>query len=123
MNPEDLQKDSKEVLIAMLQKFNDVYDEMMANMVMIREELLHRLEEEKIDGCLIGEYSVKRAKRVSFKTSLEEAEVLGAVKKAVDPDVLRKLRNKGIEIPGVQETTYLSVRRLEQNEQQEQNEA
>lgn len=120
MQPDDLLTESKEVLVKMLEKFNLVYEEMMQNMVMIREELLHRLEEEKKDGELILEYAIRKNKRVTFKTTLEEAEVLGAIKKAVDSDVLKKLYNKGIKVPGVNETIYLSVRRLDQNEQEEQ---
>lgn len=118
MNPEDLLELSKEKLIEKLEALNIREEETMASMVMIREELLHRLTEEKKDGELIGEYSVTKAKRVTFKTSLEEAEPLGAIKKAVDTDALRKLFNKGIKIPGVQETIYLSVRRLSQEEEE-----
>lgn len=116
MNPEDLAKAKKEALIESLQDRNIVYEQIMAEMVMIREELLHRLKKAKKDGELIGEYSVTKAKRVTFKTTIEEAEPLGAIKQAVDSTVLRKLYNKGIKIPGVKETIYLSVRRLSQDE-------
>jgi len=116
IQPEDLGKVTKLTLIDLLESRNIIYEQIMAEMVMIREELLHRLEEAKIDAERIGEYSVTKAKRVSFKTSLEEAEVLGAVKKSVDTDQLKKLHNKGIKVPGVQTTIYLSVRRLSQEE-------
>ena len=114
MNPEDLLNLSKEDLIEKLQEFNLENEQVMASMVMIRSEILDRLEEEKKDGELIGEYSVTKAKRVTFKTSLEEAEELGAVKKAVDTSALRKIHNKGGKVPGVKITVYLSVRRLKQ---------
>ena len=116
MNPEDLLNKDKESLIELLASRNEVYDQTMAEMVMIREEILTRLKEAKKDGELIGEYSVTKAKRVTFKTSMEEAEELGAIKKAVDSAILRKLHNKGIKVPGVKVTTYLSVRRLSQDE-------
>jgi len=116
MNPEDLIKLSKEKLIDKLQEFNLQEEQVMASMVMIRTEILARLEEEKIDGCLVGEYSVTKAKRVSFKTSLEEAQELGAIKQAVDINTLRKLHNKGIKVPGTSITIYLSVRRISQDE-------
>ena len=116
MQPEDLLTLSKEKLIEKLEEFNIKNEEVMANMVMIREELLHRLEEEKKDGERIGEYAVTKAKRVSFKTTLEEAKELGAIKEAVNTDTLKRLYNKGIEVPGVSVTTYLSVRRLKQEE-------
>lgn len=116
MNPEDLLNLSKEELVEKLQEFNLQEEQIMASMVMIREELLQRLGDENKDGELIGEYAIKKNKRVSFKTTLEEAENLGAIKKAIDSDVLKKLYIKGIKVPGVQETIYLSVRRLSQSE-------
>jgi hypothetical protein len=116
MQPNDLLTLSKEKLVDKLQELNLQEEQTMASMVMIREELLHRLEEEKKDGEIIGEYSVTKAKRVNFKTSIEQAQELGAIKQAVDTGVLRKLYNKGIKVPGVEITTYLSVRRLAQEE-------
>ena len=116
MNPEDLLNSSKEELIGLLASRNEVYDQTMAEMVMIREEVLTRLKEAKKDGELIGEYSVTKAKRITFKTKLEEAEELGAVKTVPDTSILRKLYNKGIKVPGSKVTVYLSVRRLSQDE-------
>lgn len=118
MNPEDLQKLSKEKLVEKLREFNLQEEQVMASMVMIREELLHRLEEQKIDGELVGEFQIKKAERITFKTSLDEAKNFGAIKEAVDTSVLRKLHRKGIKIPGTNTTTYLSVRRISQEEEQ-----
>lgn len=112
MNPEDLAKMDKEILIHALETTNTAYDEIMATLVMIREELMHRLNEEKKDGEVIGDYQISKRKRISFKTKLEEAEEFGAVKQAPDTKKLRALYNKGIKIPGVNVTEYLSVRRL-----------
>lgn len=116
MNPEDLQKLSKEKLIEKLDEFNIEEEQIMASMVMIRTEILARLDEEKKDGELIGEFSVTKAKRISFKTTLDQAKELGAIKEAVDTGALRKLHNEGIKVPGTQITIYLSVRRLSQDE-------
>ena len=116
MEPTDLSTLSKQILVETLATRNMVLDEIEAELVMIRQELLHRLEEENKDGELIGEYSVTKAKRITFKTTLEQAQILGAVTTSVDKIVLRKLHNKGIKVPGVEITTYLSVRRLDQGE-------
>jgi hypothetical protein len=116
MNPDDLHITSNEDLITQLEAFNAVYDELMENMVMIREELLHRLVKAKKDGEIIGKYSVTKSKRFLFKTTLEQAQELGAIKQAVDAGILRTLYDKGIKIPGVEITTYVSIRRLEQPE-------
>jgi alpha-amylase/alpha-mannosidase (GH57 family) len=116
MNPEDLLKLSKEDLIEKLTEFDIKEKESMENMVMIRQELLTRLEEAKKDGELIGEYAIKKQTRVSFKTTLDEAKELGAVKEAVNTDTLKRLYNQGIQVPGVSVTVYLAVRRISQEE-------
>lgn len=113
MNPGDLIKITKEELIDRLERLNEAYDEAEAEMSAIRSELLERLG--KKDGEIIGEYSVKRAKRITFKTSLEEAKSLGAIKDAVDTEVLRNLHGKGVVVPGTNVTEYLSVRRINEN--------
>ena len=112
MNPTELGSKSKKELVNRIELLNYKNDELVDEMSTIRFELLSRLEEEKKDGEVIGNYSVARTKRVTFKTTLEQAEELGAVKKAVDSSVLRGLHNKGIKVPGVSETTYLSMRKL-----------
>lgn len=114
MKPEELLTLSKQKLIDELDRLNTYQEEIVASLVMIRQELLDRLEEEKKDGELIGEFSVTKAKRVNFKTTLEQAQELGAIKQAVDTSALRKLYNKGIKVPGVSITTYLSIRRVDQ---------
>lgn len=114
MNPEELLTKTKEELVQELSDRNIENEQRMAEMVMIREELLNRLEEEKIDGEIIGEYQIRKSKRVTFKTTVEQAKEFGAIKPAVDSSILRKIHNNGIEVPGYTETVYLSVRRLEQ---------
>lgn len=115
MKPEDLLEASMQELIEALDRFNNIYDDVQQNLVMIRSELLDRLKDAKKDGEIVGEYSVKRAKRINFKTSMEEAEELGAVKQAIDSTKLRKLYSSGVKVPGVSITEYLSVRKLQQD--------
>lgn len=117
MSPEELLTLSKEELVGKLDKLNIDNEQIMAEMVMIRSEILARFEEEKKDGEIVGEYSLTKSKRVTFRTSLEQAEELGATKKAVDTAKLKTLYNKGVEVPGTQETIYLSVRRLQQKDE------
>lgn len=120
MKPEDLLKLSKKKLVNKLQALNFEYDEKFTEMVMIREELLTRLKEEKKDGELVGEFSIKRATRVNFKTTLEQAMELGAVVQTekVDTKALRKIHDSGVKVPGVEIKVYLSVRRISQDEQE-----
>ena len=120
MQPEDLLNLSKEKLVDKLQALNLLEEQRMASMVMIREELLTRLKEEKKDGELVGEFSIKRATRVNFKTTLEQAMELGAViqTEKVDTKALRKIHDSGVKVPGVEIKVYLSVRRISQDEQE-----
>lgn len=111
----NLLKLSKEELIAMLQDLNNVYDEVMGGMTEIRNEFLDRLTKEKKDGEIVGEYQVSKTKRITFKTTLEQAEELGAIKKAPDTKILKNLHDKGVKVPGTSETVYLSVRKLKQD--------
>lgn len=117
MKPEELLTLSKEELISKLEELNIANEDIMASMVMIRSEIMARLDEENKDGELIGDYSVSKTKRVTFKTSVEQAEELGAVKKAVDSTKLKKLYDKGIEVPGTNVTVFLSIRKMTKNEQ------
>lgn len=122
MQPEDLLKLSKKKLVDKLQAFNLKYDDIFASMVMIREELLARLKEEKKDGELVGEFSISKATRITFKTTLEQAKELGAVIEVpkVDTKALRKLHDSKVKVPGVDIKVYLSVRRISQDEETEQ---
>ncbi len=120
MKPEDLLTLSKEKLIDKLQALNLQEEQRMASMVMIREEILARFKEEKINGEVIGEFSVTKSQRITFKTTIEEAGELGAVIQApkINTKTLRQLHDSGAKVPGVQKKIYLSVRRLSQSEQE-----
>lgn len=120
MKPEELLELSKEKLVEKLQEFNLEEEQIMASMVMIREEILARFEEEKKDGELIGEYEVSRRVRVNVKTPIEVARELGATKteEKVDNTKIKKIYQSGVKVEGVTEKPYLSVRRVQQDEQE-----
>lgn len=118
MQPEDLLKLSKEELVEKLQEINLAYDDSMASMVMIRQEILTRFEDENKDGELIGEYELSKRIRINIKTPIEKARELGATKEeeVIDRPKLTSLHKSGVKIEGVTETIYLSVRRIKQEE-------
>jgi hypothetical protein len=120
MQPEDLLKLSKKKLIDKLQEFNIAYDEAMEVLVMIRSEIMARLDEENITGELIGEYEISKRTRVNIKVPIEKAKELGATKmeERVDDAKIKSLYASGVKIEGVNETEYLSVRRVKQDEGQ-----
>lgn len=117
MQPDEIITMTKEELVNNLAQLNIEEEQLMANMVEIRNELLRRLEEENKDGEVVGEYTISKTKRVSFKTTIEQAQELGAVKPAVDTQMLKKMHDKGIEVPGTSVTVYLSMRRLNKKEE------
>lgn len=118
MQPDQLLTLSKAELVAKLQEYNLIYDESMEVLVMIRSELIDRLKEENKDGELIDEHEISIRKRVNVKTPIEKARELGATKQEekVDTTKIRKLHASGVKIEGVTETEYLSVRRIQQEE-------
>ena len=91
-------------------------EEMEAAEKVIKEALLEHLDKMKLDSHLVNNWSISRARRVSFKTDLELARGLGAVKEAVDDVKLRQLDKAGVEIPGKQVTVYLLIRDMSQKD-------
>ena len=91
-------------------------EEMEAAERVIKDALLEHLDKMKLDSQLVNNWSITRARRVSFKTDIEIARSLGAVKEAVDDTKLRQLDKSGVEIPGKQVTVYLLIRDISQNE-------
>lgn len=118
MQPDQLLKLSKRQLINRLEKYNLVYDEAMQTLVMIRSEIMARLDEQNITGELIGEYEVAKRTRINIKVDVEKARELGATKteETVDNAKIKNLHVSGVNIEGVTETEYLSVRRVKQDE-------
>lgn len=87
-------------------------EEVEAAEKMIKEALMEHLDKMKIDSQLVGDWSISRARRVSFKTELEMARSLGAIKEAIDEPKLRQLDKAGVEIPGKNVTVYLLIRNI-----------
>lgn len=108
----NIEKLTKEELVEAYTDASTQEEQIVAEKVMLREEILRRLEG---DGEVIGNYSVTRAKRYSFTATVEEAKELGAVKEAVDQMVLKKLYLKGAKIPGeVKITEYPLIKNIAQ---------
>lgn len=94
-DPASLPSASKEDLVELYDITNHIIEEFEAQAKAVKDELSGRME---TDGEIIGNFSVVRAKRVNFSVTLEQAEELGAIKKAVDTTALKRLYDKGVEI-------------------------
>ncbi len=115
----DLTKLSNEDLAQRLEDLGIKEEEVVAEKVMIKEEIMVRLEEKKMDGMIAGAYQFIKTVRMAFKTSLDQARELGATKEAVDNAKLTKLVKSGVEVPGAGTTVYLQVRKLKVKEEEE----
>jgi len=107
-NPVDILKLDKPGLVELYARTVEAQDELKAQGVAIKEVLSELLEG---DGEVIGDYSVTRTKRVYFtKTTLDQARELGAIKEGKDTGALRRLYEKGVEVPGAAATEGLLIR-------------
>lgn len=109
-------KMSWENLLARREAVIQVLENLEAEKQILSDEFLARLQEEKISGKVIGNWSISKATRYGFDTTLEQAQELGAVKTVVDQMALKKLFQKGIDIPGAKKTEYCMVREVTKSE-------
>ena len=106
-NPEDIHTQSKQELIDRYAVLMAVKEEVEGTEKAIKDELASQIQG---NGEVIGEYSVVKARRVSFTSvTLEQAKDFGATKQVVDSTVLKVMLDKGIDIPH-SVTEYLLIK-------------
>ena len=120
MQPTDLLNLSKEELVEKLREYDLIYDEAMGTLVMIRSEIITRLDEEHKDGELVSDKELSIRTRITVKLSIEKARELGCtiVKEEVDNAKVIKLYKSGVKFDEgeISVTRYLSVREVQQEE-------
>lgn len=90
-----------------------VLDNLKAEMQVISDECLYRLQEEKTNGKIVGDYTISKKKDYSFSdTPLEWAKEMGAVSETKDRTKLRALYEKGIQVPGAKFSEGVMIRRI-----------
>lgn len=101
---EDLLEQREKMLLAV--------EDIQSGVSVLNEEIIRRLDEQKVNGMIVGNRTVTKVKKVYFSTSLEDARLLGATKteEKVDDAKLRTLHNSGANVPGVRTTQYLMVK-------------
>lgn len=111
---------SYEELLTKRERLSHTKEEIEAALSEISFILLDRLNEEKVHGKIIGEWSLSKATRYSFTTPLDKAKEIGAIKETIDQTKLKAAFQKGI-IPEseVKRTEYLLVRLIEKNTESE----
>lgn len=82
----------------------------------IKELIMAEMEQ---DQEKIANYYCSRISRTTISTKPEDAEKYGAVvtvmKKEVDKDMIKRLIEKGIKVPGVNTTTYLKIEEVKED--------
>ena len=116
MNPEELAIATKEQLIQAYLDVGRKEEEIAGEKQAIKEEILARMD---TDSEIVGNYSVTRAKRVSFSVTIDQARDLGAIKEAVDNDALKKMAAGGMEIPGMKVSVYPVIRDIGQEKEKQ----
>lgn len=119
-NDLDLSQYDWESLLAYREKLNAQKEEAEAGLSVINSELLVKLKEEKINGKVVGDWSISKATRITYDISLPEAEQYGAVKRSVDQTILKQLAKSGVEIPNEKKTEYVLVKEVVKNNETEQ---
>ncbi len=111
----DLTKLSNDKLSQRLEVLGFKEEEIVAEKVAIKDEIMVRLDAKKMDGLIAAGYQFIRTVRLAFTgTSLEDARTFGAIKEAVDTTKLSQLVKNGAEIPGMSKSVYLMVRKIKE---------
>lgn len=114
--PETVSEITWEELLQYREKMSVAKEAMEAALKVISDECLERLNKEKLNGKLVGNFTVTKISKMSFDTSLESAQELGATKMVVDQGALKKLFLEGIPVPGVKKTEYVMIKEVSKGE-------
>lgn len=122
----DYANQSNEELVARMDQISDLKEELDAELSVIKDELMDRLEKEGRDSFLVNGRSISKViRKVWSGVSIETAQLYGAVKEEIktfiDTKVLDAVASKGIKIEGMVETVYLNVRTIKKPANAEEN--
>lgn len=111
---EEKQASMEELLDSYLKAMHE-QEQLEAAISVIKDEMIQRLDSEKVKGKVVGEYTVTKVTRVNFKPTIEQARELAATKtvESIDTQALKRLHDQGIEIPNTTTTSFVMVKILE----------
>jgi hypothetical protein len=112
----DLSQSTWEELLKLREKLSFALENAEAGLKEISAIMLEMLQKEKINGKIVGDWSISKATRLSFTTPIEKAQELGAVKTSIDQAKLKALFQKGIvPVEDMKKTEYVLVREVVKN--------
>lgn len=88
-------------------------EDLKSEMSVLKDELLLRLEDLGLDSMPVQDYTVSKTIRKSWvQVPMEYAAGVGAVetKETLNTKALDALYKKGVEIPGMSSTTFVTIR-------------
>jgi regulator of replication initiation timing len=118
LDPSQVSEMSKEELLEAFEQTKENVELLSAQRQEMQTILLTMIEG---NGEVIGNHQVTKSRRLSYfpelkaKEKLQKAKEFGAVKEAIDNDKLKKMLEKGVEIP-FSVTEYLIVKDISQKE-------
>lgn len=103
-----------EELLIRREALNGVIENLEAEKKILSDEFLYRLNEEKISGKVVGNWSISKSTRYSFDTTVDQAKELGAAEQkwVIDTATLKQLVQKGTQVPGTKKIEYVNVREV-----------
>lgn len=113
MNPADIETMTKENLIDRLEEVKNKLEELDAERVELSSIMMSKMTTKEE---LVNDYIVTKVTRQNFnKVDIDLAKEYGAVimVEKVDTQLLKKLYKSGAKMSGVEEYTYLLIKRVE----------
>jgi hypothetical protein len=115
--PPPLQELTWDELLTRREALLQVIENLEAEKSAMSAEFLARLQDEKLSGKVVGNWSITKAARISFDVTIEQARELGAVKETIDQPTLKKMYQSGVNVPGIKRTEYITVRQVDANKE------
>jgi hypothetical protein len=93
-------------------------DDIKGEISVLNDEILIKLNEKKLNGMIVEDFQISKARRFSFtETPLSYAKEMGAIKESIDNTKLKALATKGVEVPGMNLSEYVIVRKIEEKKE------
>lgn len=103
---------ANEEILVEVERLDYKIEELEAAKAIFKEELLGRLNAEKVNAIIVGDKSVSKVSRIVVKTPFSYAEQVGATKMVIDTDALKKLHFQGVKVPDIEKVEYVLIKTI-----------
>lgn len=118
LDPNEVQNMETLELLKTKEMLESVIETAETDILGIKNEIMERLKAKNLKSDKVDKWLLTRYTETRFKTTLEEARELGAVKteEKVDTNILKRILKAGATIPGTMESERLRIAVVEENE-------